>query len=134
QADAAAVPVFMDAEIGKLAWMLQAIGIEMIDRQPAFILLNQNEGRTADETAIDAKPLGDRAHQVRLAGAERTDQADDSAGKQQRRQPPAKRLGSRRTIKVKMPLASHRKSKIADPQSKITSCAPAPSSCAGTPE
>ena len=57
------------AEFRKLRLAAQAIRIEMIDRQPPVIFLDQHKRRTGDDRGIrHAEPLGDGARQIRLAG------------------------------------------------------------------
>src|SRR5438067_521879 len=84
QTDAVAFEIFMSAEVEEITLAAQTVGVEMINRQTTAILLNQHKGRTADEAAVgDAKPFGHGARQVRLAGAEGTDQRHHRAGKEQ---------------------------------------------------
>ena len=55
----------------------QPVGVEMVDRQAAFVFVDQDERRAGDRRGIDPERLGDRADQPGLARAERADQADD---------------------------------------------------------
>src|SRR5262245_37654386 len=76
--------IFVCAEIGKLRLTLQSIRIEMIDRQPRLILLNQHKRRAGNGTTVrNTEPLRDGPNHVRLAGAQRTDESYDRAGKKQ---------------------------------------------------
>ena len=67
----------------------------MVDGKPGRVFLDQDEGRAVDRGGIlDAESLGDGADEVRLAGAERADEADDGTREEQRPEPPAERLGA----------------------------------------
>src|SRR5262249_19285458 len=58
----------------------QSIGIEVINRQPGVVLLDQYERWAADDSAIaDAQALGDRSNQVCFAGAKRANESHHSA-------------------------------------------------------
>ena len=52
EADALAFEVLVHTQVGKLSGRAQAIGVEMIDRQPRCILLDQDKGGTADRAAV----------------------------------------------------------------------------------
>src|SRR6202012_2895793 len=83
QADAVAAQILFHSQGGKLGSAAQPVGIEMVDRQPGIVLLDQDEGGTAHGPAVgDVKALGDGADQMRLAGAKRADQGDDGTRKE----------------------------------------------------
>ena len=79
QADAVAAPVVGDAQVFKGLRILQPVGIEVVDRQAAFVLVDQDERGARDRRGIDPERFGDGPHQPGLAGSERADQADDDA-------------------------------------------------------
>jgi len=96
--------VFVRSEIEKLRLGAQAIGIEVINRQAAVVLLDEHEGGTGDSAAVrDAQPFGDGADQVRLAGAQLSDKADDGTGEENVRQPQPEVAGGGFVNGVKIP-------------------------------
>src|SRR5258708_6588077 len=74
EAHAAALKILVCAKFVELRLSAQAVGVEVVDWQPTLVLLNQYEGRTADNARVgDAQPGGDGSYQVRLARSQRPD-------------------------------------------------------------
>ena len=69
------VEVFVDTQLHKFVVVAQPVGVDVIDRHAALILVHQHEGRADHVAAIDAQGHGDRLHQPRLAGPQRSVQA-----------------------------------------------------------
>src|SRR5207302_1033121 len=85
----------MDAQVEKIPFARQSVSVKMVDRQPCIILLDEYKRGAGHNPAVpDFQPFRDRAHESRLAGAQRADQANDRAGKEQAAQSPAQ--GDRR--------------------------------------
>ena len=87
------VPVVGGAQVFERRGRRQPVGVEVVDRHAAVVLLDQHERRAGDRLGIDPERLGDRADQPRLAGAERTDQADDGPRLDELRERPAQAGG-----------------------------------------
>jgi hypothetical protein len=84
----------VDPQLGELGGRAQPVGVEVVDRQPGRVLLDEHEGGAADRPAVgEAEPLRHGPRQLRLAGAERADQGDYGAGEEPRPQPAAEGLG-----------------------------------------
>ena len=77
--NAGCVPVVGDPEILERSRVWQAVRIEMVDRNAAFVFLNQDECRARNGGRIDRERFGERPYQSRFACSQRTDQADDDA-------------------------------------------------------
>jgi hypothetical protein len=93
QADALAFEILVNAEIEKLTWPLEAIGVEVVDRQAGVVFLDQHEGGAADDTAIgNLKAFRDGPDKVCLSGAKRTDQGDHCPGEKGSAKPTAETL------------------------------------------
>ena len=85
QADAGAGPVVSDAEVFKGSRSLEAVCVEMVYGQAALVLVDQDERGTRDGRRIDVQGFRDRPSEPRLAGPQRTDQADDDPRSRRRR-------------------------------------------------
>src|SRR5262245_61305248 len=82
QANPVSGEVFVRSQVGKLGGVLEAIGVEVIDRQASVIFLDQDKCGTIDGPAVgDIESLGNGANEVSLAGTKRADQGNDGAGK-----------------------------------------------------
>ena len=93
QAHAGAVPVVGDTELFKGEGTRQPVRVEVVDRNAPLVFVDQDERRAGDRARIDLESFGDRAHQPRLAGPQRTDQADHDARSDQVREQRAQQDG-----------------------------------------
>src|SRR5208282_1515101 len=80
QANPSGAPVIGHAKVLELPGRLQAKDVEVINRNPSFVLMDQNKSRTGDRARIDSQRLGYGPDQPGLAGAQGTDQADHATG------------------------------------------------------
>ncbi len=62
-----------------LLGITQAVGVDVVERQAAGMLVHEDEGRAVDDLS-HAEPLRDPLRQLRLAGAERADQREQRSG------------------------------------------------------
>ena len=76
QCQPVAIEVLVGAELFEFVFVGDSVGVEMVDRPPAVVLVDQYERRAEHGTALHAARLGDRLHQPRLAGPQRTQQSD----------------------------------------------------------
>ena len=83
EGEAGGVEVFFGAEREELIIVLEAVGVEVEDRQAALaVFVHEHERRAGDGVARDAEGGGDGLDESRLAGAEGADERDDRAGRQ----------------------------------------------------
>jgi len=80
QANSAGAPVIGHAKVLELLGRLQAKGVEVINRNPPFVLMDQDKSRTGDRARIDSQRLGYGPDEPGLAGAQGTGQADHATG------------------------------------------------------
>ena len=94
QAHPAGLEVLGHAEVEELVWPIQPIGVEVEDRQPGRVFVDERERRARDRRRVgDAETLGDGSRKVRLPGPERADQGDDGVREQQPAEPAAEGFG-----------------------------------------
>jgi hypothetical protein len=109
ETDTAGLEVFVCAKIVECCLAGEPIGVEVVDRQPGVVLLDQHKCRTADDARVrDIESFRDRTHEARLAGPERPDQRDDRAREYRLTEAAAERLGVGKGVQVKRRRKCHR--------------------------
>src|ERR1700728_1950541 len=71
EADAVGLQNLVDSQVEKLLDVSQSIRVAMVDREYAFVLLDQNEGWTVHEPSVSAERDCDRLHETSLPGSQR---------------------------------------------------------------
>ena len=79
---AGAVEILANAEFSERGFIRQTISVEMVNRQPGLILVNERKRRTADAPAVTGQSLDNCPDEMRLAGPERAGQGDNGTGEQ----------------------------------------------------
>ena len=96
QAEAVALgPVVGGPQGVEVVGAVEAVGVEVVDRHPALVLVDQDERRAGDRPGVDAQGLGDRPDQPGLARAQGPDQADHHARARPPRPGPGRAARSR---------------------------------------
>lgn len=77
ETDAGGLEIFLGPQVDQFAGIVQAVGVEVINRPSSRVLVDEDERGAADLAPIDAGRLGDGPNQPRLARSQISYQRDD---------------------------------------------------------
>jgi hypothetical protein len=96
ETDACSTKVLIHSELRELARSTQPVGVEVIDRQSGWILLDQNKRGTVHEEGVGyAQTLGYGSSEMRFSRSECPDECHDRAREQKLPNPTAETLRAR---------------------------------------